>query len=127
MKGGSKMKSKKIKSFRFSPEEVRKIGRRVEKAMSKNIPTKEERHLLEYVKICLLFRKSMGDAPDNPNNPYSVKLFDVAKKIKICPREMQSLSFWARGSLQNINDLYSPQEIEILIKRIEKQLEKPPL
>ncbi len=104
----------------FPREEVTKIGNKVESVLSKEKINAEDRNLLEYLETYLLFRLNIKNGD---KNPYTESLNEAREKLNLSQEEIHILSFWARGSRNNEQEILSEVETKILYERIKEKLE----
>lgn len=104
----------------FPSEEIKKMGGRVEAILfSKNIES-YDLIILEYVKACLLFRKSENK---EEMDFYHKKSKELEKKLPLSEEKIYALALWARGSRQNENQILTEEEFDRLYERVTDKLD----
>jgi hypothetical protein len=104
----------------FPHNEIAEMGDKIESILSKGKITADERIILEFLEIHLLFRINI---PKGDDNPYTISLKKAIEKPVLPKEEMYILGFWARGSRKNEEEALSEIETKILYERIREKLE----
>jgi len=93
----------------------------VDNLMTKDTLSREEKDLLEYARVYLLFRKYLFSGK---KNPYLYQLYQVEKKLSIKRENLLALNFWLRGSRNTLEERFSEKELCALLSRVRAKSEK---
>lgn len=99
------------------------MGRKINSLIQKDKLSKEERNILEYARIYLLFRKYC--LHNKGENPYLTALYESEKKLNLEREEILLMHFWLRGSRTSLTQFRSKKDFRFLYNRIDERLNNP--
>ncbi len=104
----------------FPRKKVIAMGEVIERVLEKKTPSREEKDLLEYARVYLLFRKYLFS---EKKNPYLRQLYEAEKKLDIGRDSLLALNLWLRGSRNNLEEFFPKEELCSLLSRVRSKLE----
>ncbi len=107
-------------------KDIEKAREKIKTILSKSSLTANERNLLEYIKVTLLFRKHCQVKTRGAENPYENAQIEAMGRINLSEKEIIALNFSLVRDRKNLSLFLPEKELDNFCEKIKEKLNKSP-